>query len=72
MMTDARRKHRVLIRPASDVALRVRRGHVLPGAGRTVRSARRAGAGMVARGCVQAWRAASCASCTREVSPSLV
>jgi len=38
------RQHRLLVRPASDVALRVRRRHLWAGAGREVQPARRAGA----------------------------
>ena len=42
---DAGRNRGVLVRPASDVALRVRRSHLRAGAGRRVQLAARAGAG---------------------------
>jgi hypothetical protein len=42
---DFCRQHRLLMRSSSDVALRMRRGHVRTGARRRVQLARRAGAG---------------------------
>jgi len=48
---DAGRQHRVLVRAASDVALRVRRCHVRAGARREVPPARQAGASTRLAGC---------------------